>query len=65
MYKITNEQHASPDTINPDIPRCVCVIINRAMEKDREKRYKTGRQMSDDIGKCQKIIAAERKRQAS
>jgi len=65
MYKITNKQHASPDTINPDIPRCVCVIINRAMEKATAKRYQTGRQMSEDIGKCQKIITAERKRQAS
>jgi len=61
MYKITNEQHASADTINPEVPRCVCVIINRAMEKDTRKRYKTGMQMSEDIGKCQKIIAAERK----
>ena len=61
MYKITNEQHASPDTINPQVPRCVCIIINRAMEKDTRKRYKTGMQMSEDIGKCQKIIAAERK----
>jgi len=61
MYKITNEQHASPDTIDPEVPRCVCVIINRAMEKDTRKRYKTGMQMSEDIAKCQKIIAAERK----
>jgi len=61
MYKITNQQHASPDTINPEVPRCVCVIINRAMEKDTRKRYKTGMQMSEDIAKCQKIIAAERK----
>ncbi len=61
MYKITNEKHASPDTINPDIPRCVCIIINRAMEKDTGKRYKTGMRLADDIGKCQRIIAAERK----
>jgi hypothetical protein len=31
------------------------------MEKDTSKRYKTGIQMAEDIGKCQKIIAAERK----
>jgi serine/threonine-protein kinase len=61
MYKIANEKQASPDTINPEVPRCVCVIINRAMEKDTSKRYKTGIQMAEDIGKCQKIIAAERK----
>ncbi|MGB5644190.1 MAG: serine/threonine-protein kinase [Gammaproteobacteria bacterium] len=61
MYQITNEQHPSPASINPKVPRCVCTIINRAMEKDTEKRYKTGIQMATDIGKCQKILAAERK----
>ena len=61
MYQITNEQHPSPTSINPKVPRCVCTIINRAMEKDTAKRYKTGVQMAADIGKCQKIIAAERK----
>ena len=61
MYKITNEAHTPPDSINPDVPRCICVIISRALEKDTGKRYKTGMQMAEDIGKCQKIIAAERR----
>ena len=65
MYKIANEQHPPPESINPDVPRCVGVIINRAMAKDTKKRYQTGKQMSDDIGKCQSIIAAERKRKVS
>ena len=61
IYQITNEQHPSAADINPNVPRCVCTIINRAMEKDTNKRYKTGMQMATDIGKCQKIIVAERK----
>lgn len=61
MYKITNEAHIPPDTIKADVPRCICVIISRALEKDTGKRYKTGMQMAEDIGKCQKIITAERK----
>lgn len=61
MYKIANEEHASPDTINPDVPRCVTVIINRAMAKDVEKRYQRGKEMVDDINKCLKIMAAEGK----
>jgi serine/threonine-protein kinase len=61
VYQITNDKHASPASINPNVPRCVCTIINRAMEKDIAKRYKTGTQLATDIGKCQKIIAAERK----
>ncbi len=61
MYQIANEAHPAPDTINPEIPRCVTTIINRSMEKDIEKRYKTGKQMVDDINKCLKIMAAEKK----
>lgn len=61
IYQITNEQHPLASDINPKVPRCVCTIINRAMEKDTEKRYKTGMQMATDIAKCQKIITAERK----
>ena len=61
VYQITNQQHPTPTSINPNVPRCVCTIINRAMEKDLEKRYKTGMQMATDIVKCQKIIAAELK----
>ena len=61
MYKIANEKYASPDKIRPEIPRCVCVVINRALEKNIGKRYKSGKQMATDIGKCLRIIAAERR----
>ncbi len=61
MYKIANEAHQSPETINPELPRCVTVIINRAMEKDVEKRYQRGKEMVEDINKCLKIMAAENK----
>lgn len=61
MYKIANEKHPSPDSINPGVPRCVTVIINRSMEKDVEKRYQRGKDMVADINKCLKIMAAEGK----
>jgi len=61
MYKIANEKHPSPDSINPKVPRCVTIIINRAMEKDITKRYKRGKDMVNDINKCLKIMAAEGK----
>jgi serine/threonine-protein kinase len=61
MYKIANEKHPAPESINPKVPRCVTVIINRAMEKDVKKRYKRGKQMVDDINKCLKIMEAEGK----
>ena len=61
MFKIANDPHPAPESINPNLPRCIGIIINRALHKDVEKRYKTGKQMADDIGKCLKIIAAEGK----
>ncbi len=60
MYRIANKPHPAPDSINPDVPRCINVIINRAMAKNVEKRYKTGKQMANDINKCLKIIAAKK-----
>lgn len=59
MFKITNEDHPSLESIKPDLPRCISIIINRALQKEAEDRYQTGQEMSDDIAKCLKIIAAE------
>lgn len=59
MYKIANEAHPAPESINPNIPRCVTVIINRAMAKDIDKRYQRGSEMVADINKCLKIIEVE------
>lgn len=61
MYKIANEKHPSPASINPNIPRCVTVIINRAMAKDTNKRYQRGKEMVNDISKCLKIMEVEGK----
>ena len=61
MFKIANEPHPTPQSINRKIPKCVTVVINRAMEKDITKRYKRGNDMVDDINKCLKIIKAESK----
>ncbi len=61
MYKIANEAHPAPESINPDVPRCVTVIINRAMAKDVEKRYQRGSEMVSDIDKCLKILEVEKK----
>ena len=61
MFKIANEEHPDPIEINPDLPGCVSVIVNRAMAKNVEDRYQDGKVMAEDIGKCLKIMAAEGK----
>ena len=59
MYRIANKKHPSPESINPNLPRCITVLINRAMEKDVEKRYQRGKDMVTDINKCLKIMTVE------
>ena len=59
MYKIANEPHPAPESINTSLPRCITVIINRSMEKDTAKRYQRGADMAKDIAKCLKILQTE------
>lgn len=61
MYKIANEAHPKPDSIRPELPRCVSVIINRSLTKEPEKRYQSGAQMASDLRKCMQIIAQQKK----
>ena len=61
MYKIANEAHPQADSIRPELPRCVSVIINRALAKNQEKRYQTGAQMANDLRKCMQIISQQTK----
>ena len=51
MYKIANEPHPSPRSINPRIPTVVEKIIDKALEKDREKRYQSANQMAEQLKK--------------
>jgi eukaryotic-like serine/threonine-protein kinase len=65
MYKIANETHPKPDSIRAELPRCVSVIINRALAKDPEKRYQNGALMASDLRKCLQIIAQNKKKEQS
>lgn len=46
MYHIAREPHASPRSINPRIPAVVEKIIDRALEKDVDKRYQDAGHLS-------------------
>lgn len=63
MYKIANEPHPDPATIRKGLPRCISIIINRAMAKNIEKRYQNAAQMASDLRKCAQITmkAAQKK----
>ncbi|MCW8853218.1 MAG: serine/threonine-protein kinase [Gammaproteobacteria bacterium] len=65
MYKIANEAHPEPSSLRPGLPKCITIVINRSLAKDKEKRYKNGAQMSTDLRKCRQIILqAQQKKKA-
>lgn len=52
MFKIANEPHVKAREVNPEISECLSAIIDRMLEKDAEKRYARGNEISADIQKC-------------
>ncbi len=52
MYRIAQEPHPDIFAIRPDLPPCVAGVINRALEKDMERRYQSGHEMAQAIRRC-------------
>jgi serine/threonine-protein kinase len=52
MFKIANEPHPDIRTFNPGVPDCLVAILDKALEKDVEKRYQTGTEMAQDLRTC-------------
>ena len=49
MFKIANEQHASPLVVRPDLPAGVAEIIDKALAKNYEQRYQRGSELARDL----------------
>ncbi len=47
--EITNKRHPDPKEINPELLKSHEFIINKALEKDREKRYQRGNEMASHL----------------
>lgn len=52
MFRIANEPPADILAVKPDVPPCVVSIIDRALAKQAEDRYRTGSEMAEDIRRC-------------
>lgn len=59
MYKITNGDPRDILKIRPALPICVKAIINKALQKDPEKRYQTGAEFATALRRCQQNIIAQ------
>lgn len=65
MHKILNEKHPDPRTINPKIVKPLVAILDKALEKDVEKRYQTGTAMAANLRELGKKIDAVMARKKS
>jgi len=51
LHAVINSKPASPRSINPAVPAKLEAIIGKAMEKDRNQRYKNAAEMKADLVK--------------
>src|SRR3989440_5457846 len=58
MYRIANEPHAPVLSMRADLPLAANDIVNRALQKDPERRYQRGSEMAADIRSLSQAIAA-------
>jgi eukaryotic-like serine/threonine-protein kinase len=49
LHAVINQKPAAPRTVNPSVPRELEMIIAKAMEKDRDQRYKDAAEMKADL----------------
>jgi len=52
MQKISAEPHPPLRVVRPDLPECLSAIIDRALEKDPEQRYRSGAEMAQSLRDC-------------
>jgi serine/threonine protein kinase len=52
MTRIAREPHVDILSHRPSLPADVCAVINRALGKEPEKRYQSGREMAEAIRRC-------------
>ena len=60
MFQIANEAHPDIRGINPQVPKDLAAVIDRAMSKDVEKRYQSGEEMARDLRACVHQAPAQR-----
>ncbi len=56
MQKISAEPHPPLRVVRPDLPETLSAIIDRALEKDPELRYRNGAEMAQALRDCSRSI---------
>jgi TolB-like protein/tRNA A-37 threonylcarbamoyl transferase component Bud32 len=53
LHAVINSKPAPPRSVNPAVPKELEAIIGKAMEKDRDQRYKNAAEMKTDLARLQ------------
>ena len=56
MQKISAEPHPPLRVVRPDLPAALSAVVDRALEKDPEMRYRSGVEMAQALRDCAREI---------
>lgn len=56
LRSITKERHKDIAEINPDTPSCIAWTVNKALEKDPDKRFQSAASMANKLRECQMML---------
>jgi len=56
LRSITQERHKDIAEFNPDTPSCIAWTVNKALEKDPDKRFQSSASMANKLRECQMML---------
>ncbi len=59
MLKIANDDHPDVTTLRAGVPPCLKPVVDKALNKDRNKRYQRGQAMAQDLRTCVSTLRAD------
>ena len=61
MYKVLNDVPQPPHLLNPEVPIALSAVVMRALEKDKARRFSTGREFARAIEQATALFDEEQR----
>ena len=56
LRSITNDRHKDIAEINPNTPACIAWTVNKALEKEPDKRFQSAASMANKLRECEMML---------